>query len=225
MRAREVIARAVTPDGAPIELAIEAGHHVVRVRGVALMSSAVHGSEEAMAEVGCRGLAGRPGARVMVGGLGLGFTLRAALDALASDAEVEVIELVAPLVDWNRGPVADRAGRPLDDPRATVVVADVVTHLRSRPGPYDAILLDVDNGPDALSAPGNAWLYREAGLAACRAALRRPGALVVWSAFRSPPFEARLHAAGFEVEVVPVRARGRTGKGSRHCLFVGRVRS
>jgi len=220
MLAREILGEALTPAGDPITLAREGVALVVRVRNEVLMSSRVHGSEEALAEVGCAGLAERPRARVLIGGLGLGYTLRAALDRVATDARVIVRELIPALVDWNRGPLADLAARPIEDPRVTVEVGDVADAMV--PGAFDAILLDVDNGPEALTVPGNARLYRGRGLERCAAALRAGGALVVWSASESSGFVAQLRRAGLEPEVVHVRARGAVKKGSRHVLYVGR---
>lgn len=220
---RELLASSTTPDGHPLTLTREATHLVVRVRGVPLMSSAVHGSEEAMAEIACAPLGARQGARVLIGGLGLGFTLRAALDLLGADAVVEVVELLPAIIEWNRGPLADVAGRPLEDPRAIVKRGDIVNVLRVPKVGWDAILLDVDNGPEALTSKGNARLYDPAGLARLRAALRPEGVAVVWSAFTSRSFEERLSAAGFDVETVAVRARGKVAKGARHTLYVARL--
>lgn len=222
MLPREVLGESVTPDGLPLTLTREGVALVVRVNNVPLMSSRVHGSEEALAEVGCKGLREHVGARVLVGGLGMGFTLRAVLDALAADAEVVVAELLPSIVEWNRGPLAPLAGTPLDDPRASLVVGDVIGLVKRSPSAFDAILLDVDNGPEAFTVASNAWLYAPRGLAALRAALRPSGRLVVWSAVESEPFQRALRAAGFSVEVQPVRARGAVRKGSRHWLFFGR---
>ena len=223
MQPRVLLAESLTPDGAPITLSREAGALVVRVDGVPLMSSRVHGSEEALASVTCAPLAKRKGARVLVGGLGMGYTLRAALDALGRDARVVVSELLPCIVEWNRGPIGPLAGHPLDDPRAELVVGDLSALLRRGGARFDAVLLDVDNGPDAFTVPTNAWLYGRPGLAAIRAALAPGGVVAVWSAFVSPRFEKALRAAGLATEVVPVRARGAVKKGSKHVLYVGRV--
>lgn len=221
MRPRELISESVTPDGAPLTLTREGGDaYVIRVSGVPLMSSRVHGSEEAMADL-CAGLAAP--ARVLVGGLGMGFTLRATLDVLGPDAEVVVCELLPILVEWNRGPLASLAGQPLDDPRASLVIDDVANVIRSSPRAFDAILLDVDNAPDAFTVESNAWLYGKAGLAAIRASLRPGGRVVVWSAAAQPAFARALSRAGFDAETIPVRARGKVRKGSQHFLYVGRV--
>lgn len=226
MKRSEQLAEAKTPAGATITLTLEANSHVVRVSGSMLMSSRMSGSEEVMAQLACAPLIERRAVRprVLVGGLGLGFTLRATLDALGPDAEVVVSELLPCLVEWNRGPLAALAGAPLDDPRTTLSVGDLAALLRHAPArSYDAILLDVDNGPEAFTVPSNAWLYGAGGLGAARAALRPGGMLVIWSAFQAPPFERTLRAAGFRPEVVPVRARGAIKKGSRHFLYVGHV--
>ena len=222
MLPREVLGESVTPDGLPLTLTREGVALVVRVDNVPLMSSRVHGSEEALAEVGCDGLREHAGARVLVGGLGMGFTLRAVLDALGADAEVVVAELLPSIVEWNRGPLGPLAGAPLDDPRARLVVGDVIGLVKRSPSAFDAILLDVDNGPEAFTVASNAWLYGPRGLGALRAALRPSGRLVVWSAVESEPFQRALRAAGFSVLVQPVRARGAVRKGSRHWLFLGR---
>jgi spermidine synthase len=221
MLPREILAEARTPAGEPITLAREGIALVVRVRNEVLMSSRVHGSEEVLAEVGCEGLRARRHARVLVGGLGLGFTLRAALEQVGADAEVVVRELIPALVDWNRGPLADLARRPLEDPRARVEVGDVMGAL-GPPARWDAILLDVDNGPEALTVPSNRRLYGPRGLEAIAASLHPDGVVVVWSAFESKRFERALRAAGLRTSVVRVRARGEIAKGSRHLLYVGR---
>ncbi len=223
MRPTELIAEATTPDGAPMALVRQSGDLVVTVRGVPLMSSRVHGSEEAMAELAIAPVRQRAGLRVLVGGLGMGFTLRAALDALGPDARVVVSELMPALVDWNRGPLGPLAKHPLEDGRATLVLGDVGALLRASKAEFDVILMDVDNGPEAFTTAQNGRLYAQAGLEAIRAALRPGGVVVFWSAFEAPGFEARLRAVGFQAETVPVRARGKVNKGSRHVLYVGRL--
>ncbi len=186
-----------------------------------LMSSRMHGSEESLATLGCEGLTDAAAPRVLVGGLGLGYTLAAALRLLPRTATVVVSEFVPAVVDWNRGPLGDLAQHPLDDPRVTVDVADVVVTLRSTPAPFDAVLLDVDNGPDAFTTPRNAALYGEAGLATIRAALKPGGRLAIWSAEVDHAFERRLKGNGFAVQVERVRVR--EGKsGPRHFIFLGR---
>jgi spermidine synthase len=221
MRPRELIAESTTPDGESLTLTLERGEHVVRVRGETLMTARMSGSEQAMATLASQ--AGKLGeaARVLVGGLGMGFTLRAVLDQAALSAKIKVIELLPDVVAWNRGPLASLAQHPLDDPRVDVRTGDLLDCLaESGLGPgsgFDAILLDIDNGPEAFTVRGNDRLYHHAGLALLRGALRDGGVIVLWSAFRSPAFERRLRRAGFEVRTETVRARA--GKGARHTLF------
>lgn len=187
--------------------------------GVELMNSRQHGSEEALARLGCAGLAGRARPRVLVGGLGLGFTLRATLAALGPGAEVVVAELVPALVGWARGPLAPVFGDVLDDPRVEVRIGDVGALLRASRADFDAILLDVDNGPDALTVPANDALYGPAGLGAARAALRPGGVLAVWSAAQDAAFGRRLAQIGFAVAEHRERARGSRG-GARHVIWL-----
>jgi spermidine synthase len=218
---RVVLGEASTPTGDTMTLSREGAGVVVRVRNEVLMSSRVHGSEDALADVGCADLSGRR-AHVLVGGLGLGYTLRACLDRLGPQAEITVSELMPAIVAWSRDLVGDLAGRPLEDPRVRVSEGDVFDAMR--PGAFDAILLDVDNGPEALTVPSNTRLYRGRGLARVAQALRPGGRLVVWSAFESPRFVRELSQAGLAHEVVRVRARGAVKKGSRHLLYVGHAR-
>ncbi|MBI5506439.1 MAG: hypothetical protein HY899_16735 [Deltaproteobacteria bacterium] len=225
MRARELLASAVTADGATLALFRESEGFVVRLGNQVLMGSRSRGSEQAMAQVAAAALAGRRRPRVLVGGLGMGFTLRSVLDAFAADAEIAVVEMMPCVVEWNRGVLAPLSGDALADPRVRLETADVGDYLAAAAANFDAILLDVDNGPEAFSAPGNARLYAPAGLATVRAALRPGGVAVVWSAFASGAFEKALARAGFAVETLHVRARGRTRKGSHHTLFVGRTKS
>jgi spermidine synthase len=151
----------------------------------------------------------------------MGFTLRAALDRLPADARVIVVELVPGLVAWNRGPLADVAGRPLEDPRVRLQQGDVAARLAEASGAYDAVLLDVDNGPSALAHPSNASLYGDRGVRACAGALRAGGALAVWSAGPDERYRQRLERAGLEVSEEIVPARGGAG-GVRHRVIVGR---
>lgn len=187
-----------------------------------LMNSRVYGSEEAMARLGCRNLGKRRGARVLIGGLGMGYSVRTALDILGQDARVVVAELVPAVAEWNRGVLADLAGRPLDDPRTELREADVAELIRESRGGYDAILLDVDNGAEAIVHPGNNWLYSPPGLTSVHGALRRGGVLAVWSAGPQPAFVKRLRRAGFEVDEVKVRARGGSSRkgGAHHVVWV-----
>lgn len=222
MTRRPVLGEAQTPDGERLTLTLEEGHHVVRVRGEVLMSSRVSGSEEALARLAVGERETHDVTRVLIGGLGMGFTLRAVLDTLAPSARVDVLELLPPIVEWNRGRLAGHAGRPLDDSRVTVIVADVLAHLAACSSAYDAIILDVDNGPEAFTVAANDRLYAPPGLKRVYAALRDGGVMVLWSAFRSPRFEKRLREAGFHASTVTVRARGNVGKGARHTVFCAR---
>ena len=216
---RTLIAQSLTPDQESLTLTLEEGHHVVRVRGEVLMSSRVSGSEQALARLAFAAPASGKFSRVLVGGLGMGFTLRAVLDELDANARIEVLELLAAVVEWNRGPLATYASQPLADPRVEIIVADVLAHLTAVGPLYDAMILDIDNGPEAFTVAANIRLYTPAGLAILYAALREGGVMVLWSAFRSPRFERLLRAAGFNTLSVTARARGAVGKGARHTLF------
>ena len=183
-----------------------------------LMNSRVSGSEEALARLSCTRISGRRQPTMLIGGLGMGFTLRAALAELGRDATLVVAELVPAVVAWARGPMAGLFAGSLDDPRVEIREADVVDVIRSGKGVYDAILLDVDNGPDGLSRSANDRLYDMKGLAAARASLKPGGILAVWSAHPDRSFAARLKQSGFEVEEVNTRARGK--RGARHVIWL-----
>jgi spermidine synthase len=184
-----------------------------------LMNSRLSGSEEALATLVLQRLAGRPAPRLLIGGLGMGFTLRAALQVAGAEARVSVVELVPAVVAWARGPLAGLFAGSLEDPRVSVVEADVGEVIGAQPAAWDAILLDVDNGPEGLTRRANDRLYDAGGLAAARAALRPGGVLAVWSSAPHPPFTKRLREAGYGVHEVPVRARqGR--RGSRHMIWL-----
>ena len=189
------------------------------VGGGELMNTRMHGSEDALAELACMCVAKRPHPRVLIGGLGMGFTLAAALQQLGSEAEVTVAELVPAVVEWNRGPLGAHAGYPLSDPRTQVRVGDVAALIKAGRSAYDAILLDVDNGPEGLTHSENDWLYSVAGLHAAFAALRPGGVLAVWSAGADRAFSERLRQIGFLVEERQVRAHAR-GKGARHTIWL-----
>jgi spermidine synthase len=208
-----------TPEGGAITLCQRGEELVIRAEGKDLMSSRMHGSEEAMAELV---RTDRPGARVLVGGLGMGFTLRAALDTLPTGGRVAVAELFDAVVEWNRGPLGHLAGHPLDDPRTDVIMGDVTHTLQANPGAWDIILLDVDNGPSGFSQASNDGLYTLSGLNRTRMALRKGGTLAVWSAYEDRDFERRMSKAGFRTGVHRVRARGAAG-GPRHLIYVGRT--
>jgi len=183
-----------------------------------LMNSRDHASEDALAELACRRLVGRDRPRLLIGGLGMGFTLAAALRALGEGAEVLVAELVPAVVAWNRGPLGEQAGFPLADSRVAVREIDVACILQSQQGAFDAILLDVDNGPEGLTSEANDWLYGADGLSAAYSALSPGGVLAVWSAGPDQSFNARLRKIGFDVEEVVVRSRG--SKGRRYVIWL-----
>jgi spermidine synthase len=216
----ERLEEAAAPDGTVLTLHRHDGTYTVRADGEELMSTRRHHSEERIAELACAPLRGRSGARVLVGGLGLGFTLRAALRHLADDAQVVVVELVAAVIAWNANPDYPLAADALRDPRVAVRHADVVDVLREGAGRFDAIVLDVDNGAAPLTTAGNARLYRDAGIAEAVAALRPGGRLAYWSADDDPRFERALRRAGLTVEVT--RARAHATSGPRHALYVAR---
>jgi spermidine synthase len=211
-----VVERAAVPGG-ELVLSRRADEWAIRVRGAELMSSRNHGSEDELGRMTCARIArGTAAPRVLVGGLGFGFTLRAALDALPAAARVDVVEIVPAIVRWNRTLVGELARHPLADARVTVIEADVAGVIRDARAAYDAILLDVDNGPDGVY-DGNAGLYKRAGLAAAHAALASGGVYAVWSSFESPTFTTWLRGAGFTVDLQGVRAAG-----ARHYIWFGK---
>ena len=219
----QLLGRAQTPGGgADLVLYQRDSEFSLRADNRELMNSRVHGSEEAMARMGCQDLAKHPGARVLIGGLGMGYSVRTALDILGEDARVVVAELAPAVVEWNRGVLADLAGRPLEDRRAELHEADVVQLIRTARGDYDAIMLDVDNGAVAMVRKGNNWLYSLPGLSATYAALRRGGILATWSAGPQPAFVRRVRRAGFEVDEFKVRARGGSNRkgGAHHVVWI-----
>jgi spermidine synthase len=191
----------------------------IRLDRCELMNSRMHGSEDALAELACARIAERARPRILIGGLGMGYTTAAALQRLKADAQLVVAELVPAVVKWNKGPLAELAGRPLEDDRVTIREVDVAQILKVEHGAYDAILLDVDNGPEGLTRKGNDWLYSRAGLAAAFKALRSAGVLAVWSAGADRVFTQRLREAGFEVDEVHVSSRG-ARKGARHTIWL-----
>jgi spermidine synthase len=213
--------RALTPDGKTISLEEHDGSYAIRVGGVPLMSTRQHASEEKLAELACAHLREIRRARVLIGGLGFGFTLKAALAALPADAEVVVAELLAAVIAWNRNPELPLASEALADPRVTVRQEDAATVIREARGTFDSIILDVDNGPAALSTDGNFQLYDSAGLRASRLALRPGGCIAFWSAAPDAAFERRLERAGFRVQVE--RCRSHESSGRWHTLFLGRL--
>jgi len=212
---------ATVPDGGGELKLMQRGHEFSIMSGaIELMNSRLSGSEKALATLACERLSDRPKAHLLVGGFGMGFTLRAALEALPPTGRVTVGELVPAVIAWARGPMAHISGECLQDPRLTLVEGDVTALIRSAPaGTYDAILLDVDNGPEGLSRPANDQLYNPEGLAAARRALTAGGILAVWSSAPDDGFTRRLRRAGYQVEEVKVRATG--GKrGARHVIWL-----
>ena len=195
------------------EFSIKAGNYE-------LMNSRVYGSEDALAKLACQKITNHPWARVLIGGLGMGYTVRSALNGLGAKAQVVVAELVPAVVQWNRGVLADLAGRPLDDSRVTIHETDVAQMIKTATGDYNAILLDVDNGPRALTLKDNDWLYSLKGLKTAFAALRPKGVLGVWSSGPETAFAQRLRKAGFEVDEVGVRARGGRRGGAHHIVWI-----
>lgn len=185
-----------------------------------LMNSRVHGSEIALANLACEKLGGNDRPRLLIGGLGMGFTLAAALKSVGPAAELVVAELVPEVVEWNRTLIGAPAGNPLSDKRCRVYVGDVATVIRDEPAGFDAILMDVDNGPEALVRRENDWLYGDTGLRATLAALRPRGVLAVWSSSPDRVFSKRLKQAGFGVREHVVRPH-RAGKGPRHHIWIG----
>ncbi|TSE12873.1 hypothetical protein C1D09_006880 [Mesorhizobium intechi] len=183
-----------------------------------LMNSRLSGSEQALAKLSCQRIAGHRQPRILIGGLGMGFTLRAALTELGKDAGIVVAELVPAVVAWARGPMAEVFGGCLDDPRIAIQETDVGQLIRSASAAWDAILLDVDNGPEGIVHKGNDALYSVAGLGAARTALRPGGVLAVWSQGPDSGFTRRLEQAGFAVEEVNTRANGK--RGARHVIWI-----
>jgi spermidine synthase len=216
----ELLGQALSRDGTVLKLIRRSDEYIILANGKSLMSSRMHGSEEALATFACQKARKLSQPTVLIGGLGMGFTLRATLDLLPQEATVVVAEIVPEVVDWNRGPLGSLAGQPLEDERVRVVVDDVAITLGSQRGQFDAVLLDVDNGPTALTAENNDWLYDDRGISAAFAALKMDGVLAVWSAHENRKFEQRLRHGRFAVEIEHVRGRLKNG-GPRHTIFLG----
>jgi spermidine synthase len=204
-----VVLERITSPGGELVLSRRGEDYAIRVAGIELMNSRDHSSEDELGRAAVARLEAKE-PRVMIGGLGMGFTLRAALDALPQAAHVEVVEIVPDIVRWNQGVLAKLAGEPLADPRVEVIEADVAHVIRKATDRYDAIVLDVDNGPDAVYE-GNATLYKRNGLAAAKAALVPGGWLAVWSSFRSATFTTWLREVGFLVELVTIKSKFKSG--------------
>jgi spermidine synthase len=213
----ETLGNANTPDGTRITLRRRGTEFLLLADGRSLMPSTITGSEQALATVGCRHLGAVRGARVLIGGLGMGFSVRAALDVLPSDAALVIAELVPEVRDWNEQWLGHLAGHPLRDPTVRVAIGDALRVLRADADGFDAILLDVDNGPAEFAADGNDALYGRAGLYSIRQALRPRGVLAVWSAWDDRRFARRLESLGFAVTLHRVRGHGR--RGARHFIY------
>jgi spermidine synthase len=222
MKPLERLGEARTPNGTLIALYRHDGAYLIRADGVELMSTRRHLSEDRLAEVACEPLRERPGARVLIGGLGLGFTLRAALRQLREDAEVVVAELVPEVIAWNADPRYGLSMEAMGDPRVRVVHDDVMNVLQSSPGSFDAIMLDTDNGPEGMLMSENARLYATRGIEVTVAALRAGGSVVYWSVGDDPRFASALRSAGLDVSTLRVRAHDTAGP--MHTLYVAAPR-
>jgi spermidine synthase len=216
----ELLGQALAPDKTAVKLMRRDDEYILLADGAVLMSSRMHGSEEALATFGCERARTLEQPRVVIGGLGMGFTLRATLEMLPADARIVVAELLPAVVEWNRGVLGPLAGHPLNDKRVEVITGDVFTILGSHPGQFDAVLLDVDNGPAAFTAANNTALYNKRGIAAAHDALKPEGVLAVWAVNEDRTFEQRLRDGGFEVKVQRLRGRLKKG-GPRHTIFLG----
>jgi spermidine synthase len=221
MKPRELLATAQIPGGEELRLFKRDSDFIIALGGNELMSSRSSGSEEALALMTCERLSAEA-PHLLIGGYGMGFTLRAALAKLGPQARFTVAELVPEIIDWARGPMAALTAGCLDDPRVELAMRDVVRVIRNASRAYDAILLDVDNGPDGLTRADNEELYSTYGLVAAKKALKPGGVLAIWSAAPDERFARRLKHAGFQVEDVMVRA-GRGGKGARHIIWFART--
>jgi spermidine synthase len=221
MKPWEVLGRASAPDGTALTLVRHPSEFAILANGQSLMSSRTSASEEALAILGCERARALASPSVLLGGLGMGFTVRAALDTLPPDARILIAELVPAVVEWNRGVLGALARHPLDDPRVRIRTIDVGEILRSSKATFDAILLDVDNGPAALTVASNTCLYDAIGVAAIRASLRPGGVLGVWSAGIDRQFERRLSHTGFSVQRAQIRAR--TVGRRRHTIVLATV--
>ena len=222
MKPYERLAEAVAPGGSKLVLYRHDGAFILRVNGVELMSTRRSHSEAQLAELACAALQAQAGVRVLVGGLGFGFTLQAALRVLPADAQVMVVELVREVIDWNRNADYALAGAALADPRVTLVHDDVAHALREHAGSFDAIMLDVDNGAAPLTTKGNARLCLDEGIRAAAAALRPGGRLAYWSAQEDPKFVTALRRNGLDVDVQ--RSRAHTTSGGYSALFIAKHR-
>ncbi|MDQ6979303.1 MAG: hypothetical protein Q9M09_03885 [Mariprofundaceae bacterium] len=221
----ELIDQASVPtrSGGNIALYRRGDEYTIRVANCELMSSRMHGSEDALAELACQNL--RHGKhKVLIGGLGMGFTLAKTLQLLDAKAEITIAELIPAVIQWNRSHLSALAGHPLKDRRVRVHQGDVGAVIRSHQATFDAILLDVDNGPDGLTCKENEQIYGASGLKAAYQALKRGGMLAVWSVAPDTTFTSRFKRAGFQVEEVQVSARGKGTRGAKHTIWIGKKR-
>ena len=210
----------VPGDQGEVILLVRDREYSIRTAGTELMNSRIHGSEDALAELALAKLGQKFNWQVLVGGLGMGYTLAAALEQSGPDAQIFVAELIPAVVEWNRQHLGHLAGNPLNDPRTRVVQEDVVITINKKKSVWDAILLDVDNGPAGLTRKENDRLYGKSGLKACFEGLKPGGALAVWSSGVDEAFTRRLKLTGFKTQMIRVRAR-KSGKGSTHAIWVG----
>ena len=210
---------AVAPDGSAITLHRRGDELEIRANGRELMNSRLHGSEDALAELACHKMRPRQEPTILIGGLGMGYTLAAALTHANDHTRVVVAELIPQVVDWNQQYLGHLAGQPLDNPRVQVRTEDVAGAIREGQKTYDAILLDTDNGPEAMTTDDNDWLYSRTGLKEAYSALVPGGVLAVWSATPEPLFTRRLRKTGFVVEEARVRAH-RKKRGARHTIWL-----
>ncbi|MEN9509832.1 MAG: hypothetical protein RLZZ621_2395 [Gemmatimonadota bacterium] len=220
MKPLERLGEARTPDGTLLQLYRHDGAYLIRADGVELMSTRRHLSEDKLAEFACAPLAKRRGVRVLIGGLGLGFTLREALRQLGPDAEVVVAELVAEVIAWNGNPEYALSAEAMADPRVRIVYDDVSNVLRKHRGAFDAIMLDTDNGPEGMIMKENSRLYATRGIANTMAALRAGGTIAYWSVGDDPDFATALTQAGLTVRTERVRAHATSGP--MHTLYIAR---
>jgi spermidine synthase len=215
----QLLGKTIAPDGTVLKLTRRADEYIILADDKSLMSSRTHGSEDALATLGCAKASTLRRPCVLVGGLGMGFTLRASLDVLPREAVVVVAEILPAVVEWNRGPLGALAEHPLSDKRVSIEVGDVRTILGAARGRFDAILLDLDNSPSEFTIAGNAGLYDDRGVTAIRAALKPDGVLAVWSARDDPKFMQRLRRAGFKARAERIRSRQKQG-GAHHTIFL-----
>tara|TARA_B100000029_G_C17313399_1_gene865257 strand:- start:136 stop:801 length:666 start_codon:yes stop_codon:yes gene_type:complete len=218
MKPWTIAGEAVSPDGTKLELISHDGEYVIKADGLPLMSTRMHYSELELARFACSKL--KVGARVMIGGLGLGYTLGAALELLPKQGTALQVELVPEVIEWNLGPLASFANRPLNDERTELVQGDVTKIIRKSKNEFDAIMLDVDNGPSALVNERNNWLYTDLGLQAIKGALKNGGKVAIWSADDEPKFVIKMKRNGLRATKHFVRAHNKKG-GIRHVIFTG----